>query len=423
MSDHDTKAIVEDGRIVANIVHFTQALRKAGVPVGTGQVETTIRSVARAGFTKKLDFYYILRATLIRRAKDLEVFDQVFSMFWRDPEFLETLMHSLSPQLEGSDTPQDPAAARRRAEDALGDRKETPPDKPKTEVIDYAAFTWSSKAVEKTKDFEQMTAAELADAAAAIQSLRLPVKPLRTRRSAPSPRGSIVDTRKTLRNAAKRGGDLHELSRRTPLHRPPDLVALCDISGSMSVYSRMVLRYLHAMAHARKPLWGSVHAFTFGTDLTNISAALRKPDPDLALSAIGQEATDWEGGTQIAEALARFNRDWTRRVLGRGAVVLLITDGLERGDLDLLDREAARLARTARQLVWLNPLLRYDGFAPLASGVARLLDHVDSFHACHSLDSLEGLSDALGQSDMRDHYRKMRAPNPATHPSSPEKTF
>jgi len=398
-----------DGRLVANIVHFTQALRKAGVAVGTGQVETAIRAVASAGFSSRLDFYYLLRTTLIRRATDLEVFHQVFSMFWRDPEFLESLMHSLSPQLEGTDTPEAPKAARRRAEDALGDRKETTPEKPKTETVEYAAFTSSSKEVLKTKDFEQMTAAELAEASTAIQSLSLPVKPLRTRRSSPSPRGPRIDPRKTLRTAARSGGEIYELARRAPRERPPDLVALCDISGSMAVYSRMILRYLHAMAHARVPIWGRVHAFTFGTELTNISTALKKPDPDIALGTIGHEARDWEGGTQIGKALARFNRDWTRRVLGRGAVVLLITDGLERGDPDLLEREAARLQRTARQVIWLNPLLRYDGFAPLASGVSRLLTHVDSFHACHSLDSLDALSAALGSPDLRDHFRRMRA--------------
>ncbi|MEL6690386.1 MAG: VWA domain-containing protein [Pseudomonadota bacterium] len=397
-----------DGRLVDNVVHFTQALRKAGVAVGTGQVETAVRAVSTVGFSNRLDFYHILRATLIRRVTDLEIFHQVFSMFWRDPEFLESLMHSLSPQLESSDTPPPAAAARRRAEDALGDRKESQPEKPKTEVVDFAAFTWSSKQVLKTKDFEQMSAAELAEASVAIRSLKLPVKPFLTRRTRPDARGSLIDARATLRKAARRGGDIQDLAQRTKRVRPPDLVALCDISGSMAVYSRIILRYLHAMAHTRVPIWGRVHAFTFGTELTNISTALKKPDPDIALGAIGQEARDWEGGTKIGDALARFNRDWTRRVLGRGAVVLLITDGLERGDLDLLEQEAARLQRTARQLIWLNPLLRYDGFAPLASGVSRLLGNVDSFHACHSLDSLEALSSALGSPDLRDHYLRLR---------------
>ncbi|MEO0487271.1 MAG: VWA domain-containing protein [Pseudomonadota bacterium] len=407
MSDVSADVLTVDGRLVDNVVHFSRALRKAGVAVGSGQVETAVRAVATVGFTNRLDFYHILRACLTRRATDLETFHQVFSMFWRDPEFLQSLMHNLSPQLEGGDTPTAPAAARRRAEDALGDRKESEPETPKTEITDYAAFTWSLKQVSKTKDFEQMSAAELAEANEAIRALRLPVKPLLTRRTKLHPRGTGVDARATLRNAARRGGDIGSLAYRKKDVRPPDLVALCDISGSMAVYSRIILRYLHAMAHTRVPIWGRIHAFTFGTELTNVSTALKMPDPDVALTAIGQEATDWEGGTQIGAALARFNRDWTRRVMGRGAVVLMITDGLERGDLDLLEREAARLQRTARQFIWLNPLLRFDGFAPLALGVSRLLGTVDSFHACHSLDSLEALSSALGSPDLRDHYRAL----------------
>jgi uncharacterized protein with von Willebrand factor type A (vWA) domain len=170
----------------------------------------------------------------------------------------------------------------------------------------------------------------------------------------------------------------------------------------MSTYSRMLLRYLHAISHSSHREWGHVHAFTFGTSLTNVTRALRHGDPDVALAAAGQEASDWEGGTRIGASLERFNKVWLRQVPASGATVLLITDGLERDDLDLLDREAARLQRSVGRLVWLNPLLRWDGFAPRAGGVRTLLTHVDSFHACHSLDSLQSLSDALGQTGLRD---------------------
>ncbi|MEO1452437.1 MAG: VWA domain-containing protein [Pseudomonadota bacterium] len=393
-----------DGRLVENIVHFTQALRKAGVKVGTAQVETAIQAVETAGFTHRVDFYHTLRATLITRAEHLETFHQVFSMFWRDPEFLESLMHMLSPRLKDDTPPPPPGAARRRAEEALGNTPKPQPQKPREEVTQHAVLTWSATEVFKHMDFEQMSAAELAEAERAVRSLTLPVKPLRTRRSRPSRIGARPDARATLRAAQKRGGEIAEIARKAPRLRPPDLVAVCDISGSMSVYSRMVLRYLHAVAHAPDRTWGTVHAFTFGTTLTNVTRALRASDPDLALSAVGQEATDWEGGTRIGAALERFNKAWSRRVMTSGAVVLLITDGLERGDLGLLDREAARLARTARHVIWLNPLLRFDGFAPKAGGVSTLLGHVDSFHACHSLDSLQDLSFALGQPALRDRY-------------------
>ena len=398
------RAPLPDGRLVDNIVHFARALRKAGVKVGSGQVETAIRAIEMAGFTHRNDFYHILRATLITRADHLEVYHQVFSMFWRDPEFLESLMHMLSPLLEDDAPPPDPSAAQRRAEDALGDPPRKREQKPQEEVIQQALLTWSDTEVIKRKDFEQMSAAELAEAEQAVRKMDLSVKPLRTRRNKPSRYGARADARATLRAARKRGGEIQEIARKSPRVRPPDLVAICDISGSMSVYSRMVLQFLHAVAHMPNREFGHVHAFTFGTRLTNVTRALRMNDPDIALGMIGHEANDWEGGTRIGVALEQFNKDWSRRVLGSGAIVLLITDGLERGDLELLDREAARLSRSARKVIWLNPLLRWDGFAPRARGITTLLEHIDSMHGCHSLESFQMLSETLGQSDLRNRF-------------------
>jgi uncharacterized protein with von Willebrand factor type A (vWA) domain len=391
-----------EGRLVENIVHFTRALRKAGVKVGTAQVETAIRAVEVAGFTRRDDFYHILRATLITRAEHLEVFHQVFSMFWRDPDFLSSLMHMLSPHLESAPEARKPDAGQRRAEEALSGSPQAKEGPTRDEVERQAILTWSGREVIRRKDFDQMSTAELAEAERAVRLLDLPVKPIRTRRSRPATHGTRPDPRATLRAARRRAGEIERIERKAPRTRHPDLVALCDISGSMSVYSRMLLRYLHAVTHATDRSWGHVHAFTFGTSLTNVTRALRQADPDLALAATGQEASDWEGGTRIGAALERFNKEWSRRVLTSRAVVILITDGLERDDLTFLDREAARLNRSAGRLIWLNPLLRYDGFSPLAGGVRTLLDHVDSFHACHSLDSLQALSRALDETGLRD---------------------
>jgi uncharacterized protein with von Willebrand factor type A (vWA) domain len=404
-----------DGRLVENILHFTQALRKAGVKVGTGQVETAIEAVAVAGFTKRVDFYHILRATLITKAEHLEVFHQVFSMFWRDPDFLSGLMQMLSPQLQRDEDRRPPEAGQRRAEEALAGGPQRHAGPTRDEVERQALLTWSGREVIRRKDFEQMSAAELAEAADAIRNLRFSVKPIRTRRARPDRNGPRADPRATLREARRRAGEVQRIERKAPRLRHPDLVALCDISGSMSTYSRMLLRYLHAISHSSDREWGHVHAFTFGTSLTNVTRALRQPDPDLALAAAGHEASDWEGGTRIGASLDRFNKVWSRRVLTSGATVLLITDGLERDDLSLLDREAARLSRSVGRLIWLNPLLRWDGFSPQAGGVRTLLGHVDSFHACHSLDSLHALSDALGQTGLRDSMlaeaRGARQPN------------
>ena len=207
--------------------------------------------------------------------------------------------------------------------------------------------------------------------------------------------GRHPDIRATLRKSLRRGGEIQTLARQTPTTRPPDLVALCDISGSMSVYSRVLLHFLHRLAVGQDGNWRHVHAFTFGTRLSNVTRALHRKDPDLALDAVSREAQDWQGGTRIGAGLERFNKDWSRRLLGQGAVVLLITDGLERDDLGLLATQAERLSLSCKRLIWLNPLLRYDAFAPKTGGNRTLLPHVDSFHACHSLDSLADIGRAL----------------------------
>jgi uncharacterized protein with von Willebrand factor type A (vWA) domain len=384
------------GRLAENIVHFARALRKAGVRVGPAQVQSAVEAVAAAGFTHKTDFYHTLRATLIHRAEHLEVFDQIFAMFWRDPEFIEHMIHLMSPTLRKDAEERKKKAAERRAADALTDAEAPPRDIPEREELTMdARISWSASERLRAMDFEQMSAAEIREAAQAVRALSLPVKPVPTRRSIASPAGRRPDLRATLRRSLRRGGEIERIEMRKRRTRPPDLVALCDISGSMSVYSRMLMHFLHAVTWAPERGWGRVSAFTFGTRLTNVTRALAQKDPDAALAAAGRDAQDWEGGTRIGEALRRFNVDWSRRVLGQGAVVLLITDGLERGDTAILAREIERLRLSCRQLIWLNPLLRWDGFAPKAAGIRAILPHVDSFHACHSLDSLAALSAAL----------------------------
>ena len=385
-----------DGRLAQNIVHFARALRKAGIRVGPAQVQAAVEAVAAAGFTHKTDFYHVLRSTLIHRVEHLEIFDQCFAMFWRDPEFIEQMMHLMSPTLRKEPEEKKKKAAERRAADALTDAPEPPAETPVREELEIdARISWSASERLRSMDFEQMSASEIADAARAVRSLDLPVKPVPTRRMVSSPHGRRPDLRATLRRSLRRGGEIETVLMRTRRARPPDLVVLCDISGSMSVYSRMMMHFLHAVTWAPERGWGKVAVFTFGTRLTNVTRALAQKDPDLALAAAGRDAQDWEGGTRIGEALRRFNVDWSRRVLGQGAVVLLITDGLERGDTGLLETEIDRLRLSCRQIIWLNPLLRWEGFEPKAAGIRAILPHVDSFHACHSLASLEDLSAAL----------------------------
>jgi uncharacterized protein with von Willebrand factor type A (vWA) domain len=388
-------AAAAPGRLAENIAHFARALRKAGVPVGTGRVVDAIRAVEAAGFTSRTDFYHTLQACFVSRPEHRAVFSQAFRLFWRDPAFLEQMMSLLLPMVRGANPAPKPDAAERRAAEALADAVERPAGPEGSEVEIDATLTLSDRERLRHIDFEQMTAAELATARRAIASLALPVRPIPSRRTRVAARGRAPDWRGTMRASLRSGGDVERLVLRARRTRWPALVALCDISGSMSVYSRMLLTFLHAAANARGAGWAEVHAFTFGTRLTNITRHLRHRDVDAALAAAGREAADWDGGTRIGASLHVFNRDWSRRVLSRGAVVLLITDGLDRDDAGQLGREMERLRLSARRLIWLNPLLRWDGFEPKARGIRAMLPHVDSFRPCHDLASLEAIAAAL----------------------------
>jgi len=402
-----------NGKLVENIVHFVRALRKAGIKIGTSQLESAISAVAAAGFTQRPDFYYALRATLVSRPENLEVFHQVFQLYWRDPEFLERMVRSMLPLMQtvGQQTPA-PKAAEKRASEAMWQDNQINDERPERESIDVdAALSWSENEVLRAKDFEQMSVSEQADAVKLIRTLQLPVKLLRTRRYRPSQTGSRPDAHAMLRRSLRKGGEIDRLVLKRPKLRPPNLVVLCDISGSMSTYARMMMLFLHTLTWAPSSGWGKVHAFTFGTRLTNVSRALAQRDADCALEAVGRDAPDWQGGTRIGEALFRFNRDWSRRVLGQGAAVLLITDGLERGDNTVLQTEAARLGRACKRLIWLNPLLRFEGFLPKAGGIRTLLPVVDSFHACHSLDSLADLGAAFESGGDKQRFLELLTKN------------
>jgi uncharacterized protein len=394
--------IPEDGRLVVNITHFARALRRAGLPVGTGRVVDAIRAVEAAGFTDKRDFYHTLEACFVSRPEHRQTFAQVFRLYWRDPQFLEHMMSLLLPMVRGANEAPKPSEAERRAAEALLAGTEAPPPpapEERDEVEVDARLTFSAEERLRTMDFEQMSAAEAAEARRAIARLDLAVKPLASRRTRPSPRGRIPDWRGTLRQALRTGGEVENLVFKARRTRWPNLVALCDISGSMASYSRMLLHFLHAAANQKGAGWAQVHAFTFGTRLTNITRHLRTRDVDAALAAAGREARDWEGGTRIGACLHAFNRDWSRRILPSGAIVLLITDGLDRDDPDLLEAEMRRLHLSARRLIWMNPLLRWDGFAPRARGVRAMLPHVDGFRACHSLATLEDMVAVLSRPD------------------------
>ncbi len=405
MVEHIPLELPDDPRLAGNITHFARALRRAGLPIGPGRVIDAIRAVEVAGFTEKRDFYWTLHACFVNRPEHSRVFAQLFRLYWRDPRFLEHMMAAMLPAIRGVQEERPAQAAEKRAAEALLDGAEAPPrdeaeEKEEDALVEVdASLTMSSAERLRTLDFEQMSVAEVAEAKRMLARLTLPIKPLPSRRSVPSFGQGRVDAARSLRAALRRGGEMNALALKKAKPRWPNLVVLCDISGSMSQYSRIILHFLHAVANEKGAGWAQVHAFTFGTELTNITRHFATRDVDAALAAAGAEAQDWEGGTRIGACIEAFNRDWSRRVLGQGAVVLLITDGLDRDDPGALAKQMQRLHLSARRVIWLNPLLRWDGFAPKAAGIRAMLPHVDSFRAGHSIASLEALAAAISRPD------------------------
>ncbi|HSN90631.1 MAG TPA: VWA domain-containing protein [Anaeromyxobacteraceae bacterium] len=382
------------GHLASNVVHFARALRAAGLPVGTGRVKDALDAVSEVGLARE-DFYWALHATLVSRADHRPVFDEAFRLFWRPPG--APAIPSPGPLEAAARSPErERAQVTRRVAEALAGLRPPPPAVPGRTEID-AFLAWSDREALRTKDFEQMSAEELREAERAISALRLPLRDVPTRRLAPDPRGDRIDPRATLRAALRAGSAAIPLRFRSAARRPPAVVLLCDVSGSMSRYARILLRFAHALARDRP----RVHAFTFGTRLTPVTRWLRGRDPDQALAAVGRTVKDWDGGTRIGACLREFNLAWSRRLLAQGAVVLLVTDGLDRDDARGLAAETARLRRSCRRLVWLNPLLRYAGFEPRAAGIRAMLPNVDDFRPVHDLESLAQLARALGGAGRR----------------------
>ncbi len=381
-----------DGRIAENIIYFSRLLRSAGLPVGPGKVLDAIAAVELVGVGCQEDLYWSLNSQFVNRYDQRELFDQAFHIFWRNPRIMDRMMSAMLPTIR-VEQDNELAEMRRRLSEAMapaaGEARED--EGPERLEID-ASFTFSDRELLQEKDFEQMSAQEIAAAKQAIARLRLPVVEVPTRRFIRGRQGGQIDMRGTLR-AALRAPDSIPLRFKRRRRRHPPLVVLCDISGSMSQYSRMLLHFMHAITNDRD----RVHCFVFGTRLSNISRQLKHRDVDLALERAGEAVQDWSGGTRIGACLKQFNSAWSRRVLAQGAVTLIISDGLDRDEASGLQQQMERLAKSSRRLIWLNPLLRYKGFEPRASGIKAMLPYVDEFRSAHNIASLKGLSELLSQ--------------------------
>ncbi len=393
MTDASTQT---GGTFAENIMHFARTLRRAGLPVGPGRVIEAIRAVEVAGIRRRDDFYWTLHSVFVNRRDQWDIFDQAFHVFWRNPEILKKMMDMMLPTtfLDSTKRDDQPELSRRLSEAlAPSPAPDSDQESDEEEIEINATLTASDNELLQSKDFESMSAEEMAEAKKAMATMRLPIMEVKTRRQRADFHGGVIDMRRTLRASLRSGGASIPLRFKSNVTRHPPLVVLCDISGSMTQYSRMLLHFMHALTNDRD----RVHTFAFGTRLTNITRYMRYRDVDAALDVISEKVEDWSGGTRIGATIKEFNKFWSRRVLGQGAVVLLISDGLDRDAGEGLGIEMERLHKSCRQLIWLNPLLRYQGFEPRSKGVKAILPHVDQFRTVHNLNSLKELADILSQ--------------------------
>ena len=372
------------GQTADNLVGFARALRAAGVPVGPGAVIDAMNALQLIDIGNRTDVFATLEAVFVSRREHAAIFEQAFDFFFRAPEDWKQMLDSAPLP----DQPRKkPPPASRRVQEAFS---QASMEAQQTQSEDIRLSVSNQEVLQK-KDFAQMTAAEISEVARAIAKMKLPQAELRTRRYRPDAQGQRIDMRRTLRGSLRTGGEIVDIRKLGRIEKPAPIVALLDISGSMSEYTRLFLHFLHGVSDARK----RVSVFLFGTRLTNVTRSLRARDPDEALARCSSRVEDWAGGTRIATSLHVFNKLWGRRVLGQGAIVLLISDGLEREADSRLGFEMERLHRSCRRLIWLNPLLRYDGFEPKAQGIKMMLPYVDEFRPVHNLKSIQGLIGAL----------------------------
>jgi uncharacterized protein with von Willebrand factor type A (vWA) domain len=400
------KASELPGHLAENVMHFGRVLRTAGMPVGTDRVQLALTALQVAGLESRRDFHDTLAACFIDRVEHQPLFEQAFTLFWRDPDLAGRMMAMLMPKVQTKAGATPPPPENRRLGEALFPHKpnapqDQPPPPEKIEVD--TTMTWSERELLSKADFETMTAEEWRQAQQLLKRLVLLFEPISTRRSERAPHPGRPDGRATLQAMARHGGELWDMRWRRHRQQPAPLVVLADISGSMSRYSRMLLHFTHALGHADV----RVESFVFGTRLTRTTRSLRARDPDHAVAQVVRDVADWSGGTRITQCLHEFNQRWARRVLSGRATVLLISDGLEHGGPEdpqctHLRFEMERLHKSCRKLIWLNPLLRFDAFQPRAAGIKAMLPHVDQFLPAHNLESLAQLAQVLaGRSSQR----------------------
>ncbi|MCG2593087.1 VWA domain-containing protein [Ramlibacter sp. XY19] len=378
------------GKLADNIAGFGRALRRAGLRVDSSRIALAQQAAQLVGVDDRQDFAAAMEAVLVSREEERGVYRELFDAWFRDPEVANKLLAQMLPSAQG----QAEAVKRRpRVSEALAPRQRfgNAPKPPDQEVEFDAAMTASERSRLKHADFNAMSASEFHLVERLAREIALPVPRIPARRTRPGARGAQLHWSRTLRNASHTGGELLLLRRLQRNREPLPLLVLVDVSGSMERYARLLLAFLHAATrgHRRRDV------FAFGTHLTDLTPAFKIADTDAMLAAAGAAIDDFAGGTRLGESLATLRRDHARRLVGRRTLVLVISDGLDTGEPELLARELDWLTHHSRRLLWLNPLLRFEGYAPLARGAAVLHRHAHAMLAVHNLARLQDLAASL----------------------------
>jgi len=374
------------GHLLRNMMLFGRMLRALGLDVPPTQIPDLVEGLSHVNMRRREDFKNTARTLLVNRQDHLELFDRAFDLFWQARAEGELSMMDLGELLKRVSRQEKeliPAKDEGEGSDSEDEADEEP-------LIDKI-YTYSPRDVLRHKDFAELTPRELDEVKKMMQAMQWQLEQRRTRRKSFSRRGAYLDMRRTLRQNLRFGGEPLQLAWRKRKQKRRPLVVISDISGSMERYSRILLKFIYVISNGLE----QVEAFVFSTHLTRITHQLKVRDIDLALDQATAAIEDWGGGTRIGAALKTFNYDWGRRVLGQGAIVLIISDGWDRGDIGLLAREMKRLQLSSHRLIWLNPLLGSESYEPLTRGIQAALPYIDDFLPVHNLVSLEQLGDLL----------------------------
>ena len=387
-----------------NVLYFARVLRSAGIPIGSGRILEAIEAINKIGLADKSIFYWALHSVFVYKNEHREIFDQTFKIFWKNPRLLEKMMQLALPRLNTGTTETSDSDINRRVQEAFNTdniSEDNYVDASTEDELEFdAVMTYSESELLQGMDFEQMSSDEINKAKKVIAQMNLSIPQVKSRRFKSSSLRRKIDLRQSLKGANKFCGEYIPLRYKSRKDKHPPIIAICDDSGSMSRYSRMLLHFMHVLTTLRN----DVHTFLFGTRLTNVTRFLRFKDVDEALAATSSAVEDWSGGTRIGDCLKEFNFNWSRRVLGPGAIVLFITDGLDRGGGIGLSKQIKLIQKSSKRLIWLNPLLRYEEFAPKPTGVKAILPHVDEFRPIHSLESMDQLVNALSETNLQSRF-------------------